>query len=193
MAAPIKIFRRFTDSTRGVAAVEFAMVMPVLLLMFLGSYDAGNAIVVYMKVRAATYSLAAITNQYGTGNSAISPAIMTTITNATSAILSPYSNTPTVIVISQIKATTATQAVVSWSYTVNGTALTQGASYTLPTNFAANSCSVYPCYAIYAQVSYTYTPAFGSFMTGPVNLSDSLYVTPRVSTCVQYNSVPSSC
>src|SRR5579863_5175382 len=126
MLGAARTFRRFVDSTHAVAAVEFAMVMPVLLLLLLSSFDAGNAIVLYMKVRAATYSLGAITNQYGIGNAAISPAIMTTITGATSAILSPYSNTPTVIVISQIKATTATNATVSWSYTVNGAAFTQG-------------------------------------------------------------------
>jgi Flp pilus assembly protein TadG len=188
-------FRRFVDSTRAVAAVEFAMVMPVLLLLFLGSFDAGNAIVIYMKVRAATYSLGAITNQYGIGNAAISTSIMSTITNATSAILSPYSNTPTVLVISQIKATNATNATVSWSHTVNGTALTQGATYSsLPTNFAKNSCGgTYPCYVILASVSYTYTPMFGYFITGTLKFSDSIYTTPRISTCVQYNSIPSSC
>jgi Flp pilus assembly protein TadG len=195
MLGVVSTFRRFLDSTRAVAAVEFAMVMPVLLLLFLGSFDAGNVIVIYMKVRAATYSLGAITNQYGIGNAAISTTIMSSITSATSAILSPYSNTPTVIVISQIKATSSAAAVVSWSATVNGTALTQGATYTgLPTNFAQNSCGgVYPCYVIVASVSYSYTPTFAAFMTGPIALADKLYTTPRSSTCVQYNSVPSSC
>lgn len=119
---------------------------------------------------------------------------MSTITAATSAILSPYSNTPTVLVISQIKATAAASATVSWSSTVGGTALTQGASYSLPTNFAKNSCGgTYPCYVILASVSYKYTPTFGAFLTGPITLADSIYTVPRVSTCVQYNSVPSSC
>ena len=188
-------FRRFVHSTSALAAVEFATILPILLLLFLASFDAGNAITVYMKVRTATYSLAAITNQYGIGNASISTSIMGTITAATSAILSPYSNTPIVIVISQIKATSATNAVVSWSYTVNGTALTPGATYSsLPTNFASNSCGgVYPCYVILASVSYAFTPSFGAFLTGPINLADSLYVTPRISTCVQYNSVPASC
>ena len=31
---------------------------------------------------------------------------------------------------------------------------------------------------------------FGAFLTGPITLSDSLYTTPRISTCVQYNSMP---
>jgi Flp pilus assembly protein TadG len=191
--------RRFIDSSRAVAAVEFAMIMPVLLLMFLGSFDAGNAIIVYTKVRAATYALAAITNQYGDGTNPnylpISTTIMTAITGATSAILAPYSSSGTTVVISQIKATSATAAVVSWSYAVNGTALTQGGPYTgLPTNFAVNTCNgTYPCYAIFAKVSYSFTPVFGAFLTGPITLSDSLYTTPRVSTCVQYNGTPSSC
>jgi hypothetical protein len=42
------------------------MIMPILVVLFLGSFDAVRAIAIYMKVRAATYSLAAITNQYQT-------------------------------------------------------------------------------------------------------------------------------
>jgi Flp pilus assembly protein TadG len=196
LRGPASICRRFVGSTRGVAAIEFAMIMPVLLLLFLSTFDAGNAIAVYMKVRAATYTLAAITNTYGsTSTNAISTTNMTAITGATSAVLAPYSNTPTVVVISQIKATSATAAVVSWSYAVNGTALTPGATFTsLPTGFASNSCGgTYPCYVIFAQVSYSFTPAFGAFLTGPITLSDSLYVTPRSSVCIVYNSVPSAC
>ncbi len=191
--------RRFIGSNRAVAALEFAMIMPVLLLMFLGSFDAGNAIAAYTKVRAATYSLAAIANQYGDGTNPnyvpISTTIMTSITGATAAILAPYSSSGTTVILSQIKATSATVAVVSWSYAVNGTALTPGDPFTsLPTNFAANTCNgTYPCYAIYAQVTYSYTPMFGAFLTGPISLADSLYTTPRNSTCVQYNSTPAAC
>jgi len=192
---PADIFRRFFSSTRGVAAIEFAAVMPVLLLLFLGSFDAGNAITVYMKVRAATYSLAAITNQYGTGVAAISTANMTAITGATSAILAPYPSAPTGVVISQIKATSSAAAVVSWSAAGGtGTALTQGASFTLPSSFAANTCGgSYPCYMIYAQVTYAFSPTFGAFLTGPIDLADNLFTTPRISPCIQYNGVPSSC
>jgi len=189
--------RRFAVSRRATAAIEFAIIMPVLLILFLGSYDAGNAIAVYAKVRAATYSLAAITNQYGDGTnpnySPISTTTMTAITGAGAAILAPYSSTPITLVISQIKATSSTAQTLSWSYSpTTGAALT--AAPTLPSNFASNSCnSTYPCYFILASVSYSFTPMFGAFMTGPITLSDSLYTTPRVSKCVQYNGTPSSC
>jgi Flp pilus assembly protein TadG len=194
MFAPAGIFRRFIASRRAVAAIEFAMIMPILLLLFLGSFDAGNAISAYLKVRSATYTLAAITNQYSTGQGAITAADMTAITNATSAVLSPFSSASAVVVISQIQATSATQSVVSWSYAVNGTALTPGAPFnSLPTNFASNSCSTYPCYFILASVTYSFTPSFGAFLTGPISLSDSLYVTPRSSVCIQYINLPASC
>lgn len=199
------IWRRFIASRRGVAAVEFALIMPVLLILFLSSYDVGNAIIVYLKVRTATYELAAITNQYGTTASnagQITTTIMSTITAAGSSILSPYSSTPLTIVLTQIQATSNTQATVSWSYAVNGTAYTQGTTFNLPTNLANNTCgsgnysSVSPtsgpgaCYLILSQVSYSYTPMFGAFMTGTLTLSDNLYVAPRSTQCVQYNGVP---
>jgi Flp pilus assembly protein TadG len=186
--------RRFIASRGGVAALEFAMVMPVLLILFLSSFDVGNAIIVYLKVRAATFELAAITNQYGTGTTAqISTSTMSAITSATSAVMAPFPSSAAVVTISQIKATSASAATVSWSYTVNGTALT--GSYTgLPANMAKNSCNnTYPCYFILSSVQYPYTPLFGHYMTGSLTLSDTLLVTPRVSKCVQYNGTPSSC
>ena len=135
------VCRRFLASQRGVAAIEFAMIMPVLLILFLSSFDVGNAIIVYLKVRTATYELAAITNQYGTGSTAqISTSTMSAITSATSQVMAPYSSSSTAVTISQIKATSATAATVSWSYTVNGTALS--GTYTgLPANMAKNSCT----------------------------------------------------
>lgn len=199
MRARANICRRFIAARCGIAAVEFALIMPVLLILFLTCFDAGNAIAVYMKVRSATYTLAAVTNTYGTGNDAISSADMTAITAAAGAVLAPYSSTPTVVTISQIKATSNTSAKVNWSHSLNGTALTAGNTFTLPSNLANDACgsgdysSSKACYLIYSQVSYTYTPTFGAFLTGPISLSDSLYVTPRISQCIIYNGTPSSC
>ncbi len=189
MPGPVSVYRRFIASTRGVAAVEFAMILPVLLIMLLATFDAGNAIAAYMKVRSATYVLAAITNQYSTATP-IQSTDMTAITGATSAVLAPYSSSPVVVVISQLKISTGgnTTATVDWSATLNGTALTKGSSVTLPAAIASetNTCGTYPCYLIFGQVSYTYTPLFGYFGKGGIAFSDSLYVTPRSSNCIPY-------
>jgi len=80
-----RLYRRFGASTRGIAAVEFAMVLPVLAMLFLAAFDGGRAIAIYLKVRSATYALASITNQYQT----ISSSEMQTITAATGVIKQP--------------------------------------------------------------------------------------------------------
>ena len=114
MMRRLGIFRRFVASTRGVAAIEFAIIMPVLLIMLLATFDAGRAIAIYMKVRAATYTLAAITNQYSM-SAPIQSTDMTAITGATAAVLAPYPSAPAAVTITQIKQTTSTQATVNWS------------------------------------------------------------------------------
>jgi len=177
MPGRANIFRRFRQSTRGIAAVEFAMILPVMATIFLATFDGGRAIATYMKVRSATYALAAITNQYST----IQSTDITSIAGATSVIMAPYSSTPAIITISQIAISNKGAATVSWSYSQGGTALSQGSTVTVPTNLNVNST-----YLIFAQVSYKFTPVFGYFGSGGITFSDNLYVTPRVSNCINY-------
>jgi Flp pilus assembly protein TadG len=177
MPASTNIFRRFIASTRGVAAIEFAMILPVLMTLFLASFDGGRAIAVYMKVRAATYALDAITNQYTT----IQSTDMTAILGATAVVLAPYSSSPVTVTISQLALNNKGKAKVSWSATLNGTARKVGSSVTVPAALATPSS-----YLILGEVSYKYTPLFGYFSSTPITLSDSLYVTPRSSACVLY-------
>jgi Flp pilus assembly protein TadG len=181
------ICRRFVASTRAVAAIEFAIIMPVLLIMLLATFDAGRAIAIYMKVRAATYTLAAITNQYSKVTP-IQATDMQAITGATAAVLAPYPSTPATVTITQIKQTTSSQARVSWGYSLNGTAYTAGTTWArIPTGLTtSNACNSYPCYLIFAEVQYTFTPSFGYFITGTLNFSDNLYATPRSSLCIPY-------
>ena len=189
------IFRRFFASTCGVAAIEFSFLFPVLLLLLLAGIDGARAIAISMKVRSAAYAVDAIANQY----SSIYDADLTNILCATSSVLSPYSTSPLAITLSQIKIGANGHAHVSWSDTQNGTAHSVGASITIPsqlTNTSApnKACASYPCYALLAEVSYTYTPMFAHFITGPINLSDKVYVTPRNVICIQRNgTVPANC
>jgi Flp pilus assembly protein TadG len=174
----INIFQQFGESSRGVAAIEFAMILPLLVTLLLATFDGGRAIATYMKVRASTYALAAITNQYST----LQTTDLASITGATSTIMAPYSSSPLVATVSQIWIDSKSNPTVNWSYSLNGTALTAGNPVTLPSTALTTASS----FLIYAQVSYTYTPLFGLFGTGGISLSDSLYMTPRISTCVLY-------
>ena len=190
MRGMVRLYRRFLASTRGVVAIEFAAILPVLLIMLLATFDGGCAITVYMKVRSATYVLGSVTDQYSTAVP-ISSSNMTGIFAATTAVLAPYSSAPGIAVVSELKiaAAKATTATVRWSATLNGTALAAGSSVNLPTGIASSTttCGTYPCYLILAQLSYTYTPLFGYFgSSSGITLSDTMYTTPRSSQCVPY-------
>jgi Flp pilus assembly protein TadG len=190
----VKLARRFIASTRAVAAIEFAIIAPMLLVMLIETYDIGNAIAVYMKVRSATFALASITNTYATSSNGIAAANMSDTMTKVSQVLAPYSSSPGTFTVSQIKATSASNATVSWSYSLNGTAHTAGTTWTLPSLLTStNSCNSYPCYLIYAEVSYSYTPFLFSTFMSTFTLGDNIYVTPRSSICVQYLGVPATC
>ncbi len=154
------------------------MIVPVLMVIFLGTFDAGRAIGTYLKVRAATFALLSITNQYST----IQSADMTTITGASSAVLAPYPADPLVITITQIAIDNSGNATVSWSYSHGGTAHTQGSAITIPSTLAA----VHNSYLIFAEMSYTFAPMYGYFSAGTISLSDNLYSVPRSNTCINY-------
>ena len=165
------VFRRFISSASAVSGIEFAMILPILLMLLLGFYDAVMAVAIYSKTRFATSTLAQLTNQYTT----IHDSDMSLIAGATSAVLAPYSSTPVVSSVSQIAINATGAATVSWSNT-----LTAGANFSsLPAALAIPNS-----YLIYAQVSYTFTPSFSYFVSGPITLSDSLYVSPRNSASI---------
>jgi Flp pilus assembly protein TadG len=185
MRKTLQILRRFGSSTRGVAAIEFAAILPVLAVIFLATFDGGRAIATYMKVRAATYALASITNQYST----IASTDMSSILGASSVIMAPYNSTTPVVTVSQIEITSATAATVEWSASQGGTARTVVPS--LPSAFTTSS--TYPVYLIFAEVSYAYTPLFGFFGSGGITFRDNLYTTPRGVSCIIYTPSSTTC
>jgi Flp pilus assembly protein TadG len=182
MPRPASLCRRFIASTRAVAAIEFATVLPVLMLIFLGTFDAGRAIAIYMKIRTATFTVDAITNQY----TSVQTSDLQSITGAAAVILAPYPSSPVVVTVTQVKIASANNATVSWSYSLGGSARSKGSAVTTPGTLG--TCTTYPCYLILGEVSYPYTPMYGFFTKASITLSDNLFATPRSSTCVQYAS-----
>jgi Flp pilus assembly protein TadG len=196
----LALYRRFLASTRGVIAIEFGLVFPMLLVLLLASIDAGRAIAIYMKVRAATYALDAMANQYQT----VQDSDLQLISGAAAAVLAPYPSGPSGVRISQIEITTG-GPIVAWSYGLNMTAYTynasnnlvppgtlnshSGSNTTCPTaSYTAGNVNTKGCYLLLAEVQYTYTPMFVQFITGSITLSDSLWLAPRNSLCVQINN-----
>jgi Flp pilus assembly protein TadG len=97
--------------------------------------------------------------------------------NASAQVMSPFSTTPLAIVLSEIQTDASSNAKVAWSCSFNGaTALTVGASVTMPTGLASPSS-----YYILVQTSYQYTPTVGASFVGAFPMTDQIYMIPRSS------------
>ena len=166
---------RFADDCRGVSAVEFAMVLPVMMTLFLGTVEASQGIATDRKVELTAHALANLSTQY----TDITNAEMSNILNAGAAIIAPYSAASLQEVVSEIAINGQGVGTVVWSDALGGVALTVGQTVTVPTSLAVPNT-----YLVLAQVNYSYNPTFGYVMTGPITLSDQSFMPPRESTSI---------
>ena len=167
---------------RGIAATEFAIIVPIMLVMFFGTVEFSSAVAVDRKVTLVAQTLSDLTAQSTTV--AANPDLAN-FCAASAAILTPYSATPTKATISELYVDPATlQARVQWSYSCQGgAARAVSSTVTIPTAIAVGGS-----YLILSEVSYLYTPTIGYVMgKAGVNLSDVSYSRPRQSTCVFYS------
>src|ERR1700736_1759803 len=74
----------------GLAATEFALVVPVMLVLFFGTDEFASGIAVSRKVTLMARTLSDLTSQ----NTSVNDTQLTNIRNASVAIMTPYSATP---------------------------------------------------------------------------------------------------
>ncbi len=111
---------------------------------------------------------------------AISNSDMTNILNAASAVVAPYSASLLHVKVSSVSVNGQGQATVVWSDAYNTSARPAGQSVTLPAALNVANTTV-----IWGEVSYAYTPTIGYVLTGTFNLSDQIYMRPRLAACVK--------
>jgi hypothetical protein len=103
---------------------------------------------------------------------------MTNILDASSAIISPYSASNLKMTLSCLKMSSTGKATVQWSATRNGTARTVGSTYSFS---SSNSALAVPnSWLLLAEVTYAYTPTVGYTISGTLNLTDQMFMSPRI-------------
>ncbi|WP_436215736.1 TadE/TadG family type IV pilus assembly protein [Bradyrhizobium sp. LjRoot220] len=170
-----------SGDTRGIAAVEFAMVVPLMLVLFFGTVEFSSGIAVDRKVTLMARTLSDLTSQ----NVSVTSTQLNNIFNASTSIMTPYpaSEVNARIVELYVDANLSVKQI--WSAT-SGAAPPSG-TVTIPA-----ALKVADTYLIYSEVSYNYKPAIGYVMTKTgINLTDFTYTRPRQSQCV-FNPPPSS-
>jgi Flp pilus assembly protein TadG len=166
---------RLRNDESGISAVEFAMLLPLMLTLYLGTVEISQAIGADRKVTLTSRTLADLASQV----SSISSSDMSNILNAASAVIAPYDPSKLKATVSQITIDNNNNATIAWSCTQGGTAHAVGSSVSLPTALNVANTSL-----IWGEAAYTYTPAIGYVVTGTLNLSDKIYMQPRISSAV---------
>jgi Flp pilus assembly protein TadG len=168
--------RALRGNVAGVAAVEFALLLPLMLTLYFGSVEFGDALTIDRKVTHVTSSLADLVTQAKT----ISDTDMENILNATASIIIPYNDDQLRIKVSGVSIDQNGTAKVVWSDARNDTALAVNSIITLPA--AVNTANTF---IVTAEVHYDYTPTIGYLLTGTFDLHDQFYLRPRLTNDVK--------
>lgn len=160
--------RRFARDQRGVSAVEFALVAPVMIGLYFGCVEVSDAVSVDRKVSLTAAALANLSSQTTT----IATSDMNNIFDASGAIVAPYDVGKMKMTVTCISIDANKKATVKWSVTRNGTV--NSGTATLPTALQVANSQI-----ILAEASYAYQPVIGYTITGTLNLADKMYMTPR--------------
>ena len=122
--------QRLLCATDGIAAVEFALILPLMLTLYFGSAEITQAVRAARKVDLVAGALANLASQQITCSGSTTPCLTEAdmtgangIFTAAAAILSPFDTTDLAMTISQIKISTLNGSLIAnvdWTVTNNG-------------------------------------------------------------------------
>lgn len=171
--------KRLLRADRGVAAVEFALVLPIMLVVYLGTLEASSLITMDRKVQSVA---GAIGDLVARTDEVISTSQLQDYFRAASGIMTPFSPDGVLQVVTavQVNADGTTEVIWTRQYQ-NGTYSSTtphnvGDSYPLPTEMTdiARGDMV-----IASEASLNYTPLLGIVIQTPITLYRSSFFMPR--------------
>jgi Flp pilus assembly protein TadG len=165
---------------RGVSAIEFAMIAPILILIYVGTAEIGNALTVYRRTATVAATASDLTAQV----KSVSTGDLQDIVKASGAIMTPYPSTegPLKIVISSVVADQNNNGKIAWSYASKGSGRAVNSAYAVPAGLTEAGSSV-----IVAEITYAFTPLLDLteiFSPGAFNIKRTFYTRPRRSLAV---------
>src|SRR5262245_26617205 len=110
---------RWRQDKKGIAAVEFAFVVPIMMVMFIGAVEMSQAITVDRRVTQVASSTADLVARKETS---ISNTEITDILRVGGFIMAPYDQSPLQVVIRNVSSSSkdATSTKQSWQCTFSG-------------------------------------------------------------------------
>ena len=110
-------FKALLGDERGVSAVEFAFVVPVILILLIGMVDLNEALTVHRKLRQITSTIADLTAQ----QSELTTSMVDLTLQGSASLLAPYDRTSLKLVLTVVSVEDDSQTV-AWSRAYQATA-----------------------------------------------------------------------
>lgn len=174
------LFSRFKDEAKGVAAIEFAFIAPLMLIMYVGTMEISNAVSANRKLSRVSSTIGDLLTQA----SCFSDDKISDIIKVTDDIMYPHDNTVG-IQLNGVQITAGVPKVV-WSRGYNGAlALAADTVYDIPDKIKIDGN-----FLLAAKIEMGYSPAIGwikpdgkssiSIDDSPINMSEEMFLRPRV-------------
>jgi Flp pilus assembly protein TadG len=184
VAGTLHQWRRLARDGKAAAVVEFAGLLPFMLLLYVGGVEVALGVSADRKVTLTSRTVADLASR----QTNIDDPTMTNILGASSAVIAPFDATKVSVIVSNVYINNQGVAHVCWSNALNTTARTVGSTVTLPAALVNKNTAL-----MWGEASYAYAPTLGYYMTGTMTLYDNIYMAPRMSSTVTRNSASGSC
>lgn len=174
MAAPVRhtgILRRLAGDRRGVSAVEFALLAPIMIAFYFGLAEFCQGFMAQKRMGHASAMVADLVSQ----TDLITPAQIDDIFEIGGLIMKPFAATTLKLRISQVTRDSNGVAKVSWSRGKGWTARAKDQVVTLPTGLIENGESI-----IMSEATYDYDSPVDYLMPAITRFSHTYYLRPRL-------------
>ena len=188
-----RVVSKLSRQERGVAAVEFSLIVPVLITMYFGTVELSMAIGHERKASLLARTLSDLVTQ----SASVTNADMTSVFTAAKAILAPYAVDKIAMRVTSYKIDASKQVFIDWSDVNNVNAT--GFAYTALTRctrgetYVATELRVASTTVVIAEVTVNHMPVVGYIVAkNGIKMTESLPMRPRVSTYVGHEGVPTT-
>lgn len=167
--------RRFVEDRRGIGAVEFAIVAPLLIMAYIGAFEISVAVTMARKVNRASSTVSDLLTQ----NQSTNAATLDTMKEVTKGIIAPFPQTDYSLKITGIAVAADGKATVAWSRDQSaGKPYATGSSVTLPATLEAKSTFIVRTELVVPHEVLLMMPSFAQNLN-KIDLSKTSYFRQR--------------
>lgn len=187
--APSRRILETLRDRRGVAALEFAMIAPVMIVMFFGIAELGQGLIAERRVSHATSALGDLAAQ----GQSIGASSADDMFAASTDIMAPLPANPLKLRVSSVTGDSKGKPKVDWSYVSAGSGLSAYGDCTSPPTLPAGLVTAAGETVILSEAQYQFTSPVGYILPSGIAFTRSSYLRPRYGQVSRTSPAKASC